>query len=357
MTEDVNKFIRKLSDIYDSDSNDIFVSIYYSKGIDNKFFERRKKAINNILKGEILENFNKTMSEIEKALKEKSGETVAIFASKKNNFLESISLPVKIENNLVVDSSPYLRPLARMLDEWEAFTLVLVSTNSAKIYSVSFGEVEDTNQLSKDIMNKHKKGGCSQARFNRLRRGAIHAFFKEVVEELQKFADNQLIIAGPGTAKTQLKEMLQKELHEKIVDIIDIDIDDEHKAIKESIHLISEKEQRQSHEVVQHLKQEILRDGLAVYGPEETLQAVKNGQVELLIIEKDFKLRGWLCEHCQTVGRGKKLKCPYCDNKTSDVDVLEEILEFAERTDAEIEFTDDPDIKDLGHIGGLLRYK
>ena len=108
---------------------------------------------------------------------------------------------------------------------------------------------------------------------------------------------------------------------------------------------------------MQHLKQEILRDGLAVYGPEETLQAVKNGQVELLIIEKDFKLRGWLCENCQTVGRGKKLKCPYCDNKTSDVDVLEEILEFAERTDADIEFTDDEEIAKLGHIGAILRYK
>jgi peptide chain release factor subunit 1 len=243
------------------------------------------------------------------------------------------------------------------MDEWESFTLILVSTNSAKIYSVSLGRVEDSKQLSKDIMNKHKKGGCSQARFNRVRRGAIHAFLKEVVEELQEKADDQLIIAGPGTAKNQLIEMLPKELQDKIVDVIDISIDDENKALKESIHLISEKEQRQSREAVKHLKQEILKDGLAVYGPEETLQAVKNGQVELLIIEKDFKLRGWICERCQVVGEGIQLNCPHCGNKTSDVDVLEEILEFAERTDAEIEFTDDEEIKNLDHIGAILRYK
>lgn len=357
MNENIKNFIKELSEVYDSDSNDTYVSMYYSKGVDTKFFERRKKAVNLILKGDTLDNFNKTMIGIEKILKENSGETIAVFASEKYNFFKYITLPVKIEASLVVDSSPYLRPLSRMLDEWESFTLVLISTNSAKIYSVSLGEIEDTKQLSKDIMNKHKKGGCSQARFNRLRRGAIHVFLKDVVEELQKFADDQIVVAGPGTAKTHFIELLPKPIHDKIVDVIDIDMDDEHKAIKESIHLISEKEKRQSHEAVQHLKQEILRDGLAVYGPKETLQAVKNGQVELLIIEKDFKLHGWLCENCQAVGRGIKSKCPYCGNNTSNVDVLEEILEFAERTDAEIEFTDDSEIKDLDHVGGLLRYK
>ena len=41
----------------------------------------------------------------------------------------------------------------------------------------------------------------------------------------------------------------------------------------------------------------------------------------------------------------------------SEVDVVEEILEFAERTDAEVEFTDVEEISKLGHIGAILRYK
>jgi peptide chain release factor subunit 1 len=266
-------------------------------------------------------------------------------------------LSVSVNNSLIVDSSPYLRPLARILDEWESFNLVLVSSNFAKIFSISLGKVKDTKKLSADIMNKHKKGGWSQARFNRLRRGAIQAFLKEVTEELQKRADEQIIVAGPGNAKNQLIEVLPKNLKEKIVDTIDISIDDENKLLKESIHLISEKEKRESHQSVVHLKQEILRDGLAVYGLEETLEAVKNGQVELLIIEKGYKPRGWICEHCQVVEEGSKDKCPYCGNKTSEVDILEEILEFAERTDAEIEFTDDEEIRNLGHVGGILRFK
>ena len=96
---------------------------------------------------------------------------------------------------------------------------------------------------------------------------------------------------------------------------------------------------------------------MAVYGIEETLNAVKNGQVELLIIQKDYKLLGWICENCQIVGEGIKKLCTNCGKQTSKVDVLEEILEFAERTNAEIEFSDDEEIRDLGHIGAILRYK
>ena len=357
MSENLEETVRELSEIYDTDSDDTYVSLYFSQGLDTKFLERRKKAIRSLLKGDIRDNFNKSIQKIESELKGKNDESIAIFASNKNNFLKSIVLPVKVENTLIVDSSPYLRPLARMLDEWESFSLVLLNSNSAKIYSVSFGEITDSKKLSSDIMNKHKKGGCSQARFNRLRRGAIHSFFTELVEELEERADDQIIIAGPGTSKNKFAEMLPQALKEKVIDIIDIDIGDENKLLKESVHLISEKEQRESSEAVKHLKQEILKDGLAVYGPMETMKAVRNGQVELLIIEKGYKLPGWICESCQVVREGNMDKCPYCNNDTSKVDVIEEILEFAERTDAEIEFTDDEEIKELGHVGGILRYK
>ena len=357
MSEDLKATIRELSEIYDKDSDDTFVSLYFSEGLDTKFVERRKKAIGSILRGDLLDNFNKSMKSIELELRNIPKGSTVVFSSSKNNFLKSIVLPVKVENTFIVDSSPYLRPLARVMDEWESFNLVLVNSNFAKIFSVSFGEIQNSKKLSADIMNKHKKGGCSQARFNRLRRGAIHSFLKEVVEELEKRSDKQIIVAGPGTAKNQFIDLLPKALQDKIIDTIDIDIQDENKLLKESIHLISEKEKRESSEAVSHLKQEILRDGLAVYGVEETMNAVKNGQVELLIIQKDFKLSGWICEKCQVVGEGAKSTCPYCENNASQVDVLEEILEFAERTDTEIEFTEDEQIADLGHIGGILRYK
>ena len=357
MRENLSKFIKELSLIFDPSSNDVYISLYLIKDTDRKFINRRKRVCSSILKGDILRNFKETIEDIEDFLKKNKIDNIAIFASHKHNFFRYISLSIKIKNQLIVDSSPYIRPLARIQDEWESFTLLLLSSNYAKIYSVSTGEIENTKQLTADIINKHKKGGMSQARFNRLRKGAINTFLSEVVEALKEKADKRIIIAGPGPVKNQFIKILPKEMKDRIVDIIDINIDDEKKLLKKSIYLISEKEQRKSQEAVQQLKEEILKDGLAVYGIEETLNAVKNGQVELLIIQKDYKLLGWICENCQIVGEGIKKLCTNCGKQTSKVDVLEEILEFAERTDAEIEFSDDEEIRDLGHIGAILRYK
>ena len=357
MEENLDEFIRELSEVYDPDSIDSYVSIYLNKNMKEKFIDRRERACISVLKGEQLKNFENTMSDIRDALKKKSWNNVAVFASHKHAFLRIIPLSITVENFLIVDSSPYLRPLARIQDEWDSFTLLLISSNYAKIFSVSLGKVEHEKKLSADIMNKHKKGGMSQMRFNRLRKGAIHAFFSEVSDALQEVADERIVLAGPGTAKNQFMEMLPKNLNDKIVEVIDISVNDEKELMEKSITLISKMEEQKSHEVVQQLKQEILRDGLAAYGLKDTLEAVKNGQVELLLIEKDYKPRGWICENCQVVEEGVSKICPYCGKKTSEVDVIEEILEFAKRTDADIEFTDDEDISKLGHVGAILRFK
>lgn len=353
MTKDLEFFIRELSEIYDPDSSNAYVSLYIKKSKDTKFLDRRIKAIKTILNGEELKNFTDTINDI----KQNIGNNKAIFASHKNNFQKQISLPVEVDNLLVVDSSPYIRPLARIYDEYDSFTLVLVSSNYAKFFSISLGKIDDTKKLSKDIMNKHKKGGCSQARFNRLRRGAIDTFLNEVAEELTKIADKRIVIAGPGIEKNHFIDKLPKPMKDKIVDVIDINVEDENELLKQSSEIICEKEKERSFEAVQHLKEEILKDGLAVYGVNETIKAVRNGKVDKLIIQKDFKPKGWICEHCQVVEEGALKKCPYCGNKTSEVDVLEEILEFAERTDAEVEFTDNQELAELGHVGGILRYK
>ena len=55
MTEKLEEFIRELSEVYDPDSSDSYVSLYLKKGTGaNKFVDRRIRACKSILKGEKL---------------------------------------------------------------------------------------------------------------------------------------------------------------------------------------------------------------------------------------------------------------------------------------------------------------
>lgn len=106
------------------------------------------------------------------------------------------------------------------------------------------------------------------------------------------------------------------------------------------------------------MKEEILKHGLAVCGLKDTIEAVKNGHLELLLVSKGYKQRGWICEKCQLVDSYLTDKCSNCGGKVSQVDVIEEIIEFAERTGTKIEFVDNnPILQELGGVGGLLRFK
>lgn len=368
--------IRNLSEMFDEDSLNTFISVYLD-GSDPDFVTRRENTVIKLLNGEELRNFNKTIEMVKEFLDSGSGREktpIAIFASEKHDLFEVISLEASrrlnksfnkvVDNKLVVDSSPFIRYLAEYLDEYgEAYSLLLMSYEQAKVFSVSCGEVAKEKSISENILNRHKKGGWSQARFQRIRKGEIKAFFSEVEEFIAGYGEglDSLILAGPGKAKTEFRNSLPSHLQEKVVGVIDISIDEENLLITESYDVISEFREGEKEGLIKQIRREILRDGLASYGVEETLKMAKNGQVDVLMVDRDYHKRGWKCENCQVVkidrdGKGTQENCPICGDVVSEVDVIEEIIEFAGRTGSRIEFVDRDDLKDFGNIAALLRY-
>ncbi len=167
------------------------------------------------------------------------------------------------------------------------------------------------------------------------------------------------MIAGPGNAKIMLKDFLPNELKNEILDLIDVDFDEADGFLISKAEKIVIKEEKETvSKNVIRLKEEILKHGLAVYGLKETIDAVKNGQLELLLVSRGYKQRGWICEKCQLVDSDITDKCPNCSGNVSQVDVIEEIIEFGERTGTKIEFVENnPILQELGGVGGLLRFK
>ena len=365
-----NSDIRELSEVYDRENRDSFISLYLDiDRPDSKFVERRKNTCESVLKGnkELSENFEKSIQMVEEYLnendREKGQQGLAIFASNINNFFKVYKLGMPLENLLIVDTSPYIRPLARLVDEYEPFGLILLDSHRVKIYIVYSGIVGYQKEKPIDIINKHKKGGMSQARFQRLRKGAIDHFLKDISDDVEKlFLKEQvvrIIIAGPGNAKTMFNNILSPNIKSKVIDIIDMDFDEaEGRLISKAKKIALQDEKETSEKNMNILMDEILKNGLAVHGFRDTMDAAVNGQVELLFINKGYQIRGWICEKCQIVDSGVKDKCPYCGSRTSEVDVIEEIIEFAQRTDTTIEFVeDDLRLAKLGGVGGLLRFK
>ena len=346
----------ELIDVYDLDNENTFVSLYFD-GRDDHFISHREKVIQCLLTPDEVKNFEKTMETIQLYLKKNKTGNYAIFASDKNHFFKALSFPVAVKNSLSVDVSPYIHQIAELADAWQAYTLVLLNSNHAKIFSFSCGELQVEDDLSADIMNKHKKGGMSQARFQRLRKGSIHAFLTEVVDALGKITQENIILAGPGEAKKQFRDMLPIQLRKEVIAEVDVAIDDACGLVDETKEIIKEKRKEEHLQLLDLIQSEILKNGLAVYGVAETLAALRNGQVEAVLIEKDVKQKGWICEHCHLIEAGALVQCPSCGKNTSEVDVIEEIVKLAEHTGAIVEFSKDERLQKIGPVVSLLRFK
>ena len=109
--------------------------------------------------------------------------------------------------------------------------------------------------------------------------------------------------------------------------------------------------------MVQNLRAEILKDGLVVYGMEETLNAVTEGRAELLLINMGTRAKGWKCERCSIFKLGVAKKCESCGNEVFTVDVIEELVEASESLGTTLEFIkDNAFLGELGGIAAFLRY-
>ena len=161
--------MRALADIYDE--MDIYLSVYLPvSGRDNEhlnriFVDSRLKAIRNVLPPELQDALEKTFEMAEGRIFEEpfSGEKGrVILACSAESFLHVYRLAVEPERSMVLDTSPYLLPLARLRADYDDYGMVLVDSREARFVCIRSDLAEEKKHLSTDLMNKHKKGGWSQ---------------------------------------------------------------------------------------------------------------------------------------------------------------------------------------------------
>ncbi|MBN1539091.1 MAG: hypothetical protein JW939_03020 [Candidatus Thermoplasmatota archaeon] len=363
--------VRALSEIYEE--SDIYLSIYLptasrdDQAMNDTYIAGRSRAVTKALDGELLQDFERTMEMAQEYISHApvNGERGRIiFASGSMDFLHVYRIGVVPERALVLDTSPFLLPLARMRDDYEDYAILLMDSREAKLYSVRSNVVKVEGSDSIDLMNRHKKGGMSQMRFNRLRRGAISAFISDLVEDIEAIQANieirGLVLAGPGEAKKQLLEALPLDLQNIILGVVDISIDTtvgELLEVGEKITLENERAEERNN--METLRTSIMRSYPAAYGAQQVRDALNEARVNVLLILRNASIPGWICERCQNIREraARPEKCPYCGGPTSTVDIVEELYELAQRTGAEVEFVTDSEFLDsLGGIAALLRY-
>jgi peptide subunit release factor 1 (eRF1) len=291
---------------------------------------------------------------------------VAIFACwGAEEFFEAIQLTTPVSDNRVYAcSQPHLYHLARIDAQYPRYAAVLTDTNTARIFVFGLGQVIDAEQVKGKKVHRVKVGGWSQARYQRRAGNAHHEHAKEVIERLAQIVRedkiSRIILAGDQVVIPLLQEQMPPEMI-PMVEVMKLDIHaSDQDVLSGTLEKLQEQEARTDAEKVDRLMQQYRARGLAVIGPQETLQALANGQVEELLISGGLEESHSRPEEVQAIfapeipdsAGGTKSGEP---RQASLPDLL---VTKARQTSAIVTFIEDPVLlESVGGVAALLRWR
>jgi peptide chain release factor subunit 1 len=261
---------------------------------------------------------------------------------------------------------PHLYPLARLTDRYPRYAALLVDTNSARLLVFSLARTESQQEVRNVKTRKTSMGGWSQARYQRHIDNFHEQHMKEVVDILDRVVReesiNQIVISCDEVARPLLMQELPKHLTEKVVDLVHMDIKTpEHQILQETLDALRAKEAQTDQEHVDAMIDAWRGSGLAVVGPEDTLEALQMGQVEeLLIAATPSALRRaeWLPPGVTPGPVDVDTSAPDADLDSERLKLADELVTKAHATNARIRFIENADLlSDVGGVGALLRFK
>ena len=252
-------------------------------------------------------------------------------------------------------------------------------------------KIEVLKETGSGVAGKHRQGGQSAKRFQKLREMELTYYFNRVAEITKEyFIDiypiKGLIISGPGPTKEDFinGNYLEYRLKEMVLGTIDASYagsEGIREAFSKSTELLSDFRMVEEKKIVEELFKHINNNsGLAAYGLKEIINLLKNNVVSQIIITNDIDLHRIeiKCKRCNNITEEiverlqvipKKtellnLPCPNCKSKDSEAatqDIIDYFSLIATKTGTKIEVVSGKAehgmmLSSIGKIGAILRY-
>jgi peptide subunit release factor 1 (eRF1) len=215
---------------------------------------------------------------------------LALFACHRSNLFESLQLSAPFDRHrLNVGDRPHLYPLARVHDQYPRCAAVVMDTHSARIFVFSLGQTEQYVEVQNPKAKHIKAGGWSQARFQRHTQNEHLVHVKEVVERLDAIvaADDidRFVVAGDEVVVPLFQEQIPLRLAEKLVSVVRLDIrSSESDVLAATLDALRQEDQARDRTVVEDVLGASRAGGRAVTGIVDTRKALREGQVDTLVI-------------------------------------------------------------------------
>jgi len=355
-----------------------FLSVYLDlrpnrtgKKLHTVFLKARLRELSSLLPARASEQSlcNKDIKRIQKYLEaelDPAWKGIAIFACAADDLFLPIPMPLPPENDLTLSSTPHLFSLARHAALYQTHAVVEANSRQARLFLIRLGNL--TKQINLSWENKHTtrfgRMGWSLPRFQRHLQEHSKQRGKEIADNLRKLIlpenPEYLFVAAEEGMEAELKKQLPTPLKKRMIPLAVLDLHTpDHKLLSAASDALLAISKEKAETFSKYILEEAEPLGQATSGPEATLSALQNHQIERMVFDARFKATGWRCPACDSLGMGGiPSSCPYCQATIFPSNLREEILAKAQSQGVDLFFTENfsPLLK-AGGVAALLKYK
>jgi len=284
--------------------------------------------------------------------------------------------------------------LQEQLREKETYGILVIDSTASTIATLEGSRLQIVREETSGVPGKHRAGGQSARRFERLREANLLSYYKRVGEHANDIflpipTLKGLIIGGPGPTKYDFEkgDFLNYQLKQKILDTVDTAYTEEQgveEVVEHAPEILKKVRYVEEKKIMQDFLYQVGHDtGLATYGENEVKRALETGSVQTLLLSEGLNIvRATVrCNSCgyerqETMKEPAVLPfeqslvgqlCPKCKSPSLAVaetrDIIDDFADLAEQVGANVEVisteTEEGQMlkNSFGGIAAILRFK
>jgi hypothetical protein len=258
---------------------------------------------------------------------------VAIFSCSGRGLYEEIPLPRRVREQVIVDATPFARPLAAVLSEYHRACVVVINKSSARFWEVDQDEMREVTKFSDPVLRKPDyAANLAEDRVRNKEEELVKKHFRravKVLEDLQQTDGYDIVIIGGHEYEVpEFIQILPNDLRSRLAGTFSVDPTTAPLAeIRNSASSILERYEREEElRLVSEVFEKAAMGRPAALGLESCLQAAPVAAIKTLLVLQGAIAPGVVCDESGWLAAAGDI-CPVCGNPTRRTpDVIDELV-------------------------------
>jgi peptide chain release factor subunit 1 len=299
-----------------------------------------------------------------------AGRGFAAFSAPEVDLWRAYHLPVSLDDRLVWADHAYMTPLFMLMDEYERYGVVLVDRERGRFFLYYLNEVAEYGIAVWDhTPSRSKDRGPGQLRHLHWLEEKYKQHLRNVVDITAQLFERErwpwLVLGGVEENTSALMKELPDNLQERLAGNFTAPVTANFNEIRDRVGEVERGvEEKVEAERVEAVIVRAHKGEGGTLGLPDTLLAVQQGRVHILVTLAGFHQRGWRCQNCggltADLPDGSQSNCPYCGNALiAEEDIIDLAMQVVAGQGGNLEVVRSSAADRLsaeGSVGALLRY-